>query len=235
MPTAPPADDGAPGAAVPGDLGPLLAARRSVRGFRPEPLPAATLEALFAAAQRAPSWCNVQPWRAWVTSPPRTAALAAALVAAARRGLPHPELAFPLDYPPPYAEHRRACGHALYGAMGIPREDKARRYDAWLRNYELFDAPHCAVVACDRRLLPYALVDLGVWLGWLLAQAQALGVDTCPLASLAAYPEALRAELGIGPELVVVFGVALGAVDPDVPANACQTERAPVAANVTFV
>src|SRR5688500_12145723 len=171
--------------------------RRSVRGFLPDPIPDDELEAIFAAAQRAPSWCNIQPWRVWVTRPPRTAALSAAMIAAARSGLPHPELAFPLDYPPPYAEHRRACGFALYGAMGIAREDKASRYDAWLRNYAFFDAPHCAVVACDRRLVPYALIDVGVWLGVLLGEAAARGVDTCPMASIAAYPEVLRAELGV--------------------------------------
>jgi len=209
--------------------------RHSVRGFAPEPVPRDTLEAIFAAAQRAPSWCNTQPWRAWVTGPPGTADLAAAMVAAARGGLPHPELAFPIDYPPPYAEHRRACGGALYGAMGIPRQDKAGRYDAWLRNYGFFDAPHLAVVACDRRLLPYGLIDVGVWLGLLLDEAARHGVDTCAMASVAAYPEVLRERLHIPPELVILFGIAIGREDAAVPANACRTTREPIAANVTFL
>jgi hypothetical protein len=170
-----------------------------------------------------------------VTRPPGTADLAAAMVAAARGGLPHPELAFPIDYPPPYAEHRRACGGALYGAMGIPRQDKAGRYDAWLRNYGFFDAPHLAVVACDRRLLPYGLIDVGVWLGLLLDEAARHGVDTCAMASVAAYPEVLRERLHIPPELVILFGIAIGHEDAAVPANACRTTREPVAANVTFL
>jgi len=213
----------------------LAARRRSVRGFRPDPVPAATLEAIFAAAQRAPSWCNVQPWRVSVTAPAKTTALAEALVAAARGGLPTPDLPFPLDYPSPYAEHRRACGGALYGAMGIPREDKASRYDAWLRNYALFDAPHLAVVACDRRLGPYALVDVGVWLGALLLAATEQGVDSCAMASVAAYPAVLRAHLPIAETDAILFGVVLGYEDPAVPANAARTTRAPLAANVTFV
>ena len=36
--------------------------RASTRAFRPEPIERATLVELFAAAQRAPSWCNIQPW-----------------------------------------------------------------------------------------------------------------------------------------------------------------------------
>jgi len=122
------------------DLEAALAARRSVRGFRPEPFDQEEVRRLFAMAQRAPSWCNIQPWRVWVTAPPVTGELAAALGEAARSGLPAPEIAFPGDYPEPYLAHRRACGFALYQSMGIAREDKASRYEAWLRNYALFDA-----------------------------------------------------------------------------------------------
>lgn len=213
----------------------LLESRHSVRGFRPDPVDATTLAAIFAAAQRAPSWCNIQPWRVAVTVPPRTQALSAALVAAARSRLPTAEIPFPLDYPPPYLDHRRACGHALYNAMGIARDDKARRYDAWIRNYELFDAPHLAVVACDRRLGPYPFVDVGVWLGYLLAAAAAAGVATCPMASIAAYPDVLRAALPIAETDVILFGIALGREDADAPANRCRTTRDPHDANVSFV
>jgi len=208
--------------------------RASRRAFRAEPIARATLVELFAAAQRAPSWCNVQPWRVVVTEPPRTQQLAAAMVAAARGGFPSAEIPFPLDYPSPYREHRVACGVALYQAMGIARDDKAARYDAWLRNYDFFGAPHVAIVACDRRLGPYAYVDVGVWLGYVLTAAAALGVDTCPMASVAAYPDALRAQLPIADTDVILFGLALGHADDAAPANRCRTTREPVEANVVF-
>ncbi|NVB82119.1 MAG: nitroreductase [Kofleriaceae bacterium] len=213
----------------------LWNARTSVRAFKPEPIAREELQSLFAAAQRAPSWCNVQPWRVVVTEPPKTGELAAAMLAAAKSGLPRAEVPFPLDYPPPYKQHRIACGAALYQAMGIAREDKASRYDAWLRNYGFFDAPHVAIVACDRRLGPYVYIDVGVWLGYLVTAAQALGIDTCPMASVAAYPEALRANLPIAETDVILFGIALGHADGDAPANRTRTTREPVEANVTFV
>jgi nitroreductase len=213
----------------------LWEGRHSVRAFRADPVDDASLAAIFAAAQRAPSWCNIQPWRVALTRPAATARVRAALLAAARSGIPHAELPFPLDYPAPYQDHRRACGHALYAAMGIARDDKARRYDAWLRNYELFDAPHLAVVACDRRLGPYPFVDVGVWLGYVLTAAAAAGVATCPMASVAAYPEVLRRELPIAGTDVILFGLALGHEATDAPANQCRTTRDPHAANVTIV
>ena len=209
--------------------------RSSKRAFRPEPLTRAQLLGVFAPAQHAPSWCNVQPWRVTVTSPPVTAKLADALQTAARSGLPHAELPFPLDYPSPFKERRQACGISLYQAMGITKDDKAKRYDAWLRNYALFDAPHLAVVACDRRLGPYVYVDVGVWLGYVLTAAAALGIETCPMASVAAYPEPLRAALPIADTDIILFGIVLGHADHAAAANACRTTREPVEANITFV
>jgi nitroreductase len=209
--------------------------RSSTRAFRPDPIPRETLEKLFTAAQRAPSWCNVQPWQVCVTDPPVTQELSAAMVAAARSGMPRADVPFPLEYPSPYKERRIACGAALYTAMGIAREDKASRYDAWLRNYGFFDAPHMAVVACDKRLGPYVYVDVGVWLGYVLTAAQALGIECCPMASIAAYPEPLRARLPIAETDIVLFGIALGHADPDAPANRTRTSRDPIEANVTFV
>jgi nitroreductase len=218
-----------------GELEQLWRERRSTRAFRPEPIERTQLVALFAAAQHAPSWCNVQPWRVAITEPPKTAALAAAMQAAAKSGLPHAEVPFPIDYPPPYKERRVACGVALYKNMGIARDDGAGRYAAWLRNYAFFDAPHVAIVACDRRLGPYAYVDVGVWLGYVLTMCAARGIDTCPMASVAAYPDTLRAHLPIGETEVVLFGLALGHADDAAPANRTRTTREPVDANVTFV
>ncbi len=209
--------------------------RASVRAFRPEPVERAKLVEMFAAAQRAPSWCNIQPWHVFVTEPPKTKTLSDAMVAAAKSGLPHAEVPFPLDYPSPYKERRVACGVALYQSMGIARDDKAARYDAWLRNYGFFDAPHVAIVACDRRLGPYVYIDVGVWLGYVLTAAAALGIDTCPMASVAAYPEPLRAHLPIAETDVVLFGIALGYADAAAPANRTRTTREPVEANVTFI
>ncbi len=209
--------------------------RSSVRAFRPERIERAVLEQMFAAAQRAPSWCNVQPWHVYVTEPPVTGELSAAMVAAAKSGLPHAEVPFPLEYPSPYKERRIACGAALYQAMGIARDDKAARYDAWLRNYGFFDAPHMAVVACDRRLGPYVYIDVGVWLGYLVTAAAALGIENCPMASIAAYPEPLRARLPIPETDIVLFGIALGYAQPGAPANQSRTTREPVEANITFV
>jgi len=209
--------------------------RASMRAFRAEAVERETLVEMFSAAQRAPSWCNVQPWHVRVTEPPLTGELAAEMITAAQTGLPRAEVPFPLEYPSPYKERRIACGAELYRNMGIAREDKAGRYDAWLRNYGFFDAPHLAVVSCDRRLGPYVYIDVGVWLGYVLTAAAALGIDNCPMASVAAYPEPLRARLGIPETDIILFGIAFGYGSADAPANRTRTTRESVEANVTFL
>ena len=128
--------------------------------------------------------------------------------------------------------HRRGCGAALYGAMGIERGDKEKRYDAWLRNYELFDAPHLIVVSRDQRLGEYATLDVGVWLGMFLAAAEGLGLGACAMASVAAYPQVLRKHLDIPEGHLILCGITLGYKDPNAPANAARTTREDVTRNV---
>ena len=71
------------GAAAPAAEGPwnahldLLLSHRSVRGYRPDPLPAGGLESLVAAAQSAATSSNLQVWSlVTVTDPRKKAALA---------------------------------------------------------------------------------------------------------------------------------------------------------------
>ena len=212
-----------------------LEARHSVRAFRSDPVDPAILHRVLAAAQRAPSWCNIQPWRVWITSGEATARLTDALTAAAQAGPIAPDFPFPSEYPSPYAELRRQCGASLYSAMGIAREDKAARYDAWLRNYAAFDAPHVAIVGFDTRFGAYAALDVGCWLQSLLLAATEEGLAACAQASLATYPSAVREVLDVPKEIGILFGIALGYESPDAPANACRTDRNPVEDNVCFV
>lgn len=194
----------------------------------------ATLRAIFERAQRAPSWCNIQPWRAWIASGETRDRLTALLTEAATSSAPDPEVPWPGVYPEPYGTRRRECGGALYGAMGIAREDKAARYGAWMRNYVAFDAPHVAVVGFDRRFGVYGALDVGCWLQSVLLAAQEEGVASCAMASLAAYPGPTRAVFDVPEEVSLVFGIALGFEDPDVDANACVTDRQPIEDNLVF-
>lgn len=218
------------------DLLAAIAARRSVRGFRPDPVPRDALTRIFSAAQQAPSWCNIQPWRVWVaTGEARERLIAAQLEAFTAGATPNPDVPFPADYPPPYDSHRKECGVALYQAMGVARGDAEGRLGAWRRNFLAFDAPVVALCGVDRRFGLYAALDVGCWLQTLLLAATAEGLATCAQAALATYPDAARGALAIPDDVALLFGVAIGWEDAAVPANACRTTRSPLADNVVFV
>ena len=217
------------------DLKSAIHDRRSVRAFLPREVPRAVLVRMFETAQRAPSWCNIQPWRTWLASGSVREALVAKTSAAAREGSPRPDVPFPTEYPEPYGSHRRACGRALYEAMGVERHDGEARQSAWMRNFAAFDAPHVAICGIDRRFGLWAALDVGCWLQTVLLVATEEGVATCPQASLSLYPDVARAVLGIPEEIQILFGIAIGYEDPEAAANRCRTAREPLEANVTFV
>ena len=209
--------------------------RRSIRGYLAREVPEAVLKTIFGAAQRAPSWCNIQPWRVWVASGASADLLRQALLDAARGMKEHPDVPFPARYPGAYGERRIACAKALYGAMGIERHDKAGRDHAWIRNFGAFGAPHIAIVGIDKTFGGYAMLDVGCWLQTVLLAAEAHGVSCCAQASLASYPSVLRQRLPIPKEVHILFGIAMGYADTAADANACRTNREPLGSNVTFV
>ncbi|MER7369794.1 nitroreductase family protein, partial [Nonomuraea wenchangensis] len=63
----------------------LIRDRRSVRAFRPEPVPDDVLRAVFSLAGAAPSNTNTQPWSIEVVSGAARDALSEALLAAHAR------------------------------------------------------------------------------------------------------------------------------------------------------
>jgi hypothetical protein len=216
------------------DLLQAIESRKSVRAFSPREVPRPVLERIFAQAQRAPSWCNIQPWRVWVASGQARREVIAGLVKEAREGSPHPDVPFPVEYPEPYATHRRACGKALYEAMGIARDDARARQAAWLRNFEAFDAPHVAFVGIHRAFDLYGALDVGCWLQTVLLLARAEGIGTCAQASLSLYPSVVRRVLSVPDEVRIIFGIAMGYEDEAADANRCRTSREPFDQNVVF-
>ncbi len=211
-----------------------ISSRRSVRGFLPDAVPEEVLQRVFEKAQRAPSWCNIQPWRVFLTSGETTGKLRDALVAATTTEMPSPDFDWPPSYPEPYGAHRKECGKALYEAMGVARDDRAGRHAAWVRNFEAFMAPHIAIVCVDKRFGLYGALDVGCWLQTVMLLLREEGLHSCAQASLATYPRLTREILNIPDELGVLCGIAIGKEDESVPANATRTVRSPVEDNITF-
>ena len=84
-----------------------------------------------------------------------------------------------------------------------------------------------AVVCMHRDLGQVDAVGVGMFLQTLVLALTERGLGTCVQVSIAAYPEILRAHLGIPEELTVLCGLSIGYPDPAFPANSLTTPRNP--------
>src|SRR6202035_1761950 len=103
-----------------GVLEELLNERYSVRAFRPDPVPRATIEHILAVAQRTASWCNSQPWQVLIASGAAKERFRKLIYAAAASGAEDGhDFTPPREYLGVYLERRRESGFQLYNPLGI--------------------------------------------------------------------------------------------------------------------
>ena len=207
-----------------------ILSRRSVRGFLPTPVSREVVEHLLDVSARAPSGTNMQPWRVIALAGEELArfcdGVAAAFLAGEEpRGIER--LYYPQPMFEPYLTRRRKIGWDLYGLVGIARgdRDRARAYVA--NNLRYFGAPVGLICTIERRLEIGSWVDYGMFLENIAIAARARGLDTCPMAVFAEFPQTIRRLLGLSEEVMIVCGMAIGFEDREVPANALVTERVP--------
>lgn len=207
----------------------LLHERRSVRGFRPDPVPDDILHRVFSLAARAPSNCNVQPWNVHVVSGATAERLRTMLYEAVRDGAP-PAPDYPLTgpYPGAYRARQIEAAKALFAATGVARDDVPARTESFLRNFRFFDAPHAAFILMPDWAGIREAADCGMYAQSLMLAMTACGIGSCAQGALGHQGEIVRRELGAPDGHRILFGIAFGYEDEDHPANAARTDRAPL-------
>lgn len=212
-----------------------LQQRRSVRGFRSEPVPEKTLNDIFSLAQLAPSNCNIQPWKVFVASGEVRDELRQRMLEKVTTGVPiEPDYEHLPRFDGEYRQRQVDCAMALYGSMGIARDDKVGRERASLRNFELFDAPHVAFIGMERQFGVTVALDVGMYIQSLLLAMTAYGVGSCAQGSMRYYPQDVRDVFGEPDTTAILCGVSFGFEDTRIAANLTRVGREPLAANVRF-
>jgi nitroreductase len=218
-----------------GVLEELLSERYSCRAFRPDPVPRPVIERILTDAQRTASWCNSQPWQVVIASGEAKERFRKQIYAEAASGTEDAhDFTPPREYLGVYLQRRRESGFQLYNALGIARGDKAAYTRQALENYNLFGAPHVAIIHTDEALGIYGAIDCGAYVGNFLLAAQALGLGTIPQAALARHSGFIRRHFKLGDDRRVVCGISFGYPDPDHKINSYRTSRAGLADTVTF-
>jgi nitroreductase len=205
----------------------LMTQRRSVRAYLPTPVPEELLAEVMVAARLAPSGANLQPGIFVSVRGKVRQGLCADLSLAWREGRQETEDYDYFPKPMPLTLRRRqvAAAQALYGALGVARDNRAGRDAQFERNFRFFDAPVALIVAMPFDFGAGGYMDLGMTLYGLMLAAQAKGLSTCAIGALASYPSLIRQHVGLDADTKVVCGMAVGYADPDAAVNQTQTTR----------
>ncbi len=205
--------------------------RRSMRAFKPDPVPRQIVEWIITTASRAASNGNLQPWKLHVAMGTARQRLSQAILAAIDAGEADTREyeVYPRAFTPEYDRRRKTVGKQLYTLLGVPRGDAAGMARQFRKNYEFFGAPVGMILCVDREMGDGQWIDCGIFLDQLMLLAREKGLHTCPQAAFSRYQRVVRRELGIPDEEVVICGLALGYADVGEVPNNLWTERVSLA------
>lgn len=223
------------------ELSEAVRTRRSIRGFRPTPVPEEALRQILDLARLAPSAVNQQPWEFIVlTGESLEKARQVNVEAALARTKVAPDCAAtpPNQLNPPYAERQFALAQQLFALLDIERDDREKRHEWQLRGKRFFDAPAAILVCADdsiftpRHLTP--LIDIGIITQTIALLALEHGLGTCIQQDTVFYPEALRKAIDIPESKKIIVALAIGYPEWEFPGNQLRTPRESTESLVTW-
>jgi nitroreductase len=200
--------------------------RKSIRGFKPTPIPEETIRKVLQLAGRSPSYTNTQPWEVAVVTGKKRDELSKVLYDLAHSGVPaNPDTPTPANWPVELGNRAKEHGTRRFNSLGVGRDDAALRNELRLMNFKFFGAPCVLFLFMDSTLGPWSTLDMGLFTQTLALAAHGVGLGTCLQASLANYPDAVRESLGLSKTKKLVLGISLGYPDPAAKLNTYQSTR----------
>ncbi len=216
----------------------VVLGRRSIRGYKPDPVPQSMIEEILALAMRSPSSMNTQPWNFTVVTGETLDLIRQGNTERNLAGVPHSrEFRIGSPFAGQHRDRQVGVAKQLFAAMDIAREDAEKRQDWVLRGFRQFDAPVCIIITYDAVLadsddtafdcgaVTTALVN-AAWSRGLGAVINSQGIMQSPV---------VREHAKIADDQVIMKAVALGWPDDSFPANAVVSERKRVSEAATFL
>ena len=216
----------------------VIQQRRSIRGYLNKPVPKALIREVLELAMRAPTSYNTQPWNFYVVTGEVLDRIRTGNVERNLAGVPDSrEFRTGPDYAGPHRDRQIGVAKQLFAAMGIERENEAKRQDWILRGFRQFDAPVSIVVTYDRSIegSDVAPFDCGGVVNCIVNVAWARGLGCVINSQGIMQSPVVRAEAGIPADQVIQTCIAMGWPDESFPANAVVSQRKSVDEAATFV
>ena len=224
------------------DTSTSLTQRRSVRSYKPDPVPDDLLRELLTEARWAPSAINTQS--TWVY------ALAGEALDTFKAGLkecaesetpPCHDVPFSMAWPPLYKARMDALMQARTSFIAAEEarvgiQPPAVPVNPRVAGARIFGAPTVLVLAFDKAIGEhYACFDAALLAMSITLAAHARGLGTCIMLGAISHPDLLRKAIPGTDEKNFVAAIALGYPDWDAPVNRFPRSRVPVDEFLTIV
>ena len=217
----------------------VVLGRRSIRGYKPDPVPKEVIEEVLKLAVRSPSSMNTQPWHLYVVTGDPLDKIRKENTERNISGVPPSrEIRTPnKGYEGIHRERQIEIAVQLFQKMGIERDDKEGRQDWVLRGFRQFDAPLSIVVTFDRDLLDddISKFDCGGIVNGLVTAGWSKGLGAVINSQGIMQSPVVREHAGIPDNQVIMICVAMGYPDDSFPANEVISKRKSISDLATFV
>lgn len=211
--------------------------RKSIRGFKSDPVPKDVLTKIIETSLRAPSAMNVQPWEIIVVAGKALDEIRKGNIEMLGSGkMPTSDFGHAKPYEGVHKERQRSLGFSLYSLLGIKKDDQQKRTEWTMKGFRSFDAPASIILSADESLeVRMAASDIGGLIQTICLTALEHGLGTCINGQGIMFPEVVRKVTGLPESKKLYLSIAIGYPDPGHPANALNTVRESVDQVVTWV
>jgi nitroreductase len=205
------------------DLFQAIKERKSIRAFKPDPVPREKIEEILRLVTQAPSAINLQPWEFIVVMGEERERLSRRLI----KSYHEKQISCSPGNVKPLADTFSKRGVESFELMNPYLEQMGAQFDRFINegSCNFYGAPVAIIMCLDNAFSKARLVDIGVGLGYLVLAAYGYGLATCPIGLITAYEDDVKDVVNIPENKDVVISAALGYPDWDSPINRFKTPR----------
>ena len=211
--------------------------RRSIRKYKPDPVPRNILEEIIETSRWAGSFINSQPWEFVVLGGEVMKECKKRLVLQFKNNENDERETYPeMPLPEPYAQRAEVFRAQIDNTMFPPGTEnlEKKQHDYTINGIEIRDAPNAILVCTEKQFLKSTLpiAAIGIIMQNVCLAAMSYGLGTCIMGRPVEKPRVLRELLGIPESKAIPFVIAIGYPDFEAPINNMVRERAPLESSV---
>jgi len=206
------------------ELRQAITERKSVRVFKPDPVPRELIKKVLEAGMLAPSSANMQPWDFVVIGGEEKYRLSLTLLQEfSDKGQDYDFAGKEIKFPARFLNRRRIFFDELFQELGNKGLDPKPFVQE--STFRFWKAPVAILVFMDGRLAKRFLFDIGTCVQNIVLAAQAEGLGTHLIGLILKFQNTIKTYLHIPLEKRLVVGICLGYPDTTQPINDFQPQR----------